>query len=264
MSKMTEHAPGSRCWVDLATPDLDAAAGFYGSLLSWEIPELENSAELGGYRRAKKDGADVAGAMPLMQEGQPPAWTSYIAVEDADATAAAVREAGGSVVAEPMDVHDLGRMAVFTDPEGAFFGIWQAGTFAGTELLDEPGAPCWTEVNSRDPEAAKRFYGAVFGWGTTDHDMGDEGIYTLWTVGEAGVAGLMDMRGRVPDEVPPSWLAYFAVEDTDASLKTVTDNGGEVSFGPIDTPAGGFAVITDPWGAIFALVDNPGDEAEAA
>jgi uncharacterized protein len=261
MSKMTKHAPGSRCWVDLASPDVDAAAAFYGSLFGWEIPELEDPAEFSGYRRAQKDGADIAGAMPLMQEGQPPAWTSYIAVEDADATAAAVREAGGSVIAEPMDVMDLGRMAVFTDPEGAFFGIWQAGTFAGTELLDEPGAPCWTELNSRDPEAAKRFYGAVFGWSAKDEDMGGGESYTVWHAGEAAVVGLMDMRGRVPDEVPPHWLAYFAVANTDASLETIAEGGGEVAFGPIDSPAGRFAVVRDPWGAVFALVDEPGGDA---
>src|SRR5215203_3409067 len=140
MSERTSYAPGTPCWVDLGTPDVEAAARFYGELFGWEVPELPTSAEMGGYRRAKMDGADVAGVMPLMQEGQPPAWSTYIAVADADATAAAIVENGGAQIAEPMDVADLGRMALFTDPEGAFFGIWQAGTFAGAERVNEKGA----------------------------------------------------------------------------------------------------------------------------
>src|SRR6476620_7119094 len=110
MSERTSYEPGVPCWVDLASPDLDAGIGFYAALFGWEVPELPNSAEMGGYRRAKKDGADVAGMMPLMQEGQPTAWSSYVAVADADATAAAVKENGGNVLAEVMDVMGLGKM----------------------------------------------------------------------------------------------------------------------------------------------------------
>jgi uncharacterized protein len=161
MSERTSYAPGTPCWVDLATPDIEAAAGFYGELLGWDVPEQPNSAEMGGYRRALKKGKDVAGMMPLMQEGQPPAWNTYVAVEDADATAKAIAEAGGTVVAEPMDVMDLGRMAVFTDPTGAVFGIWQPGTFPGAGRVNEDGAVGWNELETCDPAAAKDFYGSV-------------------------------------------------------------------------------------------------------
>lgn len=253
MSERTSYTPGTPCWVELGTPDIEAAAAFYGALFGWEIPEQPNSAQLGGYRRAKKDGKDVAGVAPLMQEGQPPAWSTYISVEDAEATTAAIREAGGAVHVEPMDVVGLGRMAVFTDPEGAFFGTWQPGTFAGAELVNEPGALGWNELESRDPAAAKEFYGAVFGWEFQDHDMG-EMIYTEWQLGGKALGGMADIKGRVPDEVPAHWMAYFGSENTDAAAEKVKELGGQVAFGPVDIPAGRFAMVADPWGAAFAVM----------
>jgi uncharacterized protein len=257
MSERTSYAPGTPSWVDLASPDLDAAVEFYTGLFGWEVPAAENVEQTGGYRRATKDGADVAGMMPLMAEGQPTVWSSYVAVEDADATAAAVKEAGGSVMAEPMDVMDLGRLAIFVDPAGAVFGVWQAGTFPGAGRVNEPGALAWNELATRDPEAAKAFYGAVFGWGFEDREMGEMGTYTEWKLGEDSMGGMIDMRGRMPEEVPPHWLVYFAVENTDAALETVKASGGAVTVGPIDIPAGRFAVVSDPHGAMFAVIQMP-------
>ncbi len=257
MSERTSYAPGTPSWVDLGSPDLDAAVEFYAGLFGWEVPESENVEQTGGYRRATKDGADVAGMMPLMQEGQPTVWSSYVSVEDADATTAAVKDAGGTVMAEPMDVMDLGRMAIFADPTGAVFGIWQPGTFPGAGRVNEPGALAWNELATRDPEAAKAFYGAVFGWGFEDREMGEMGTYTEWKLGEDSMGGMMDVSGRLPDEVPAHWLVYFAVENTDAALETVKSSGGGVSFGPIDIPAGRFAIVTDPHGAAFAVIQMP-------
>jgi predicted enzyme related to lactoylglutathione lyase len=261
MSERTSYAPGTPCWVDLGSPDLDAAVVFYSGLFGWEVPEAENVEDTGGYRRATKNGKDVAGMMPLMQEGQPPAWATYVAVADAAATAAAVTENGGSVLAEPMDVLGLGTMAIFADSEGAVFGIWQPGTFPGAGLVNEPGAFCWNELNTRDPEGAKQFYGAVLGWTFEDHDMGPMGTYTEWKLGEDSIGGMLDMRGRMPDEVPPNWTVYFAVENCDAALETIKSSGGSVAFGPIDIPAGRFAVVGDPFGAIFAVIQMPEEAA---
>ena len=133
------------------------------------MPESENAEQTGGYRLAMKDGRPAAGMMPQMQEGQPTAWTTYVSVEDAEATAAAVKEAGGTVIVEPMEVMDLGTMAVFADPAGAVFGVWQPGTFPGAGLVNEPGAIAWNELNTRDLAGAKEFYGAVFGWDFRGH-----------------------------------------------------------------------------------------------
>lgn len=255
MSERTSYAPGTPCWVDLATPDIEGAERFYGGLFGWEIPELPDSAEMGGYRRAKSGGRDVAGVMPLMQEGQPPAWSTYISVEDADAIARAVQENGGTMIAEPMAVADYGRLALFTDPEGTFFGIWEPADFAGAELVNERAAVGWNELNTRDPERAKEFYGAVFGWTADERDMGDMGTYVEWRVGDNRVGGMLDVRGRVPEEVPPHWLVYFGSVDTDEAVIRTKELGGGVIFGPMDIPAGRFAVVRDPFGAFFAVME---------
>jgi predicted enzyme related to lactoylglutathione lyase len=234
---------------------MEAAVDFYGGLFGWDIPEAENAEQTGGYRQAMLRGKPVAGMMPLMQEGQPPVWTTYVSVDDADATAAKVTEAGGTVMAEPMDVMDLGRMAIFADPTGAVFGIWQPGTFVGAEIVNETGALSWNELNTRDPEAAKAFYGAVFGWDFEDNDMGEMGTYTTLKLGDDMVGGMLDMSGRgVPEQVPAHWQIYLAVENTDAAVEQAKGAGGSVMVEPMEVPAGRFAILSDPFGASFAVI----------
>ena len=256
MSERSSYAPGTPSWVELGTPDIEASEAFYGALFGWEIPELPNSAEMGGYRRAKKNGKDVAGVAPLMQEGQPPAWSTYVSVADAAGTMASVGTAGGQVIVEPMDVMGLGTMGVFSDPTGAVCGIWQPGTFAGAELVNESGSFGWNELGTRDTAAAKEFYAAVFGWGFEDQDMGEMGTYTTWKVGEAMVGGMFDISGVVPDEVPAHWLTYFMVEDLDAAMEQAKSGGGDVRNGPIEIPIGRFAVLADQFGAVFAAMQR--------
>lgn len=262
MSERTSYAAGTPSWVELSgTPDIEASEAFYRAVFGWEVPEQENSEQLGGYRRAKLNGRDVAGVSPQMEDGQPTVWTTYVSVDDAEATIAKVGEAGGEVIVAPLDVMGMGTMAVFTDSTGAVCGVWQPGTFAGAELVNEPGAFAWNELGTRDVPAAKAFYGAVFGWGVEEHDMGEMGTYNEWKRGEDSLGGMMDVTGRLPDEVPAHWLVYFAVENTDATLETVTASGGNVTFGPIDIPAGRFAVVTDPHGAAFAVIQMPEEAA---
>ncbi len=254
MSEITSYAPGTPSWVDLGSPDLDASVEFYGALLGWDIPEPENAEQTGGYRQAMLRGVPVAGVMPLMQEGQPPAWSTYVSVADADVAAAHVRDAGGAVIAEPMDVLDLGRMAIFADPTGAVFGAWQAGTFTGAGLVNEPGALAWNELTTRDVAAAKEFYGAVFGWTFEDVQMGGMGTYTTIQLGGAPIGGMVDIAGRAPDEQPAAWLVYFAVGDTDATIERVKQLGGGVMVEPTDIPVGRFAILTDSHEAMFAVI----------
>jgi hypothetical protein len=156
MSKVTSYAPATPCWVDLAAKDIDASASFYEGLLGWRAVEMPNSAEMGGYRRATYEGDDVAGLMPQMQPGQPQMWNTYISVEDAEATAAKVSELGGAVLAPPMDVMDLGKMAVFTDPTGAVLGVWQPGTFVGAAASTVPGQSAGTSSGPATSRARKR------------------------------------------------------------------------------------------------------------
>jgi uncharacterized protein len=263
VTQMTTYAPGIPCWVDYSSPDIDATVSFYSDVLGWDVPEAENAEQTGGYRVANIGGSGVAGLMPAMQEGQPAAWQTYIAVENADETAAKVQAAGGQVIAEPMDVMELGRMAVFTDPEGAFIAIWQANQMPGAALVNETGAMSWNEFNTRDPDAAKAFYGAVFDWTFTDTDMGEAGTYTTFKPPSRGedddsAGGMLDMRGRVPDEVPPHWMVYFNVDDADAAIETAKSGGASVAAGPMDLPMGRFAVLVDPQGAGFAIFESTG------
>jgi hypothetical protein len=266
MSKVTSYVPGTPSWVDLSTGDIEASASFYGDLLGWQVPERENSAEMGGYRRAELDGDDVAGMVPLQQEGQPQVWGTYVSVEDAEATAAKVTAAGGGVMFEPMDVMGLGTMAIFTDPGGAAIGVWQPGTFSGAARVNEAGALCWNELNTRDPEEAKAFYGEVFGWTAKETQMqrneGEPGPekYVEFQRADDGqsIAGMLDIGGFLPDEVPAHWLVYFGVEDADAAAEKVKAAGGTLSFGPVTIDAGRFAVVTEPGtGAAFAVIALP-------
>ncbi len=255
MPEKTTHAPGTFCWIDLGTPDQDAAGEFYGALFGWTLKEDENAEQTGGYRTAQLNGNAIGGVMKLMMEGQPPAWLNYVCVEDADATVAKVREAGGQVFAEPMSVLDYGRMAVLADPTGAAFGIWQPGIHTGADVVSEPNAMAWSELGTRDPEAAKRFYADVFGWTYEEKEYEGTGAYTAIALGDKTVGGLLDITDRVPAEVPAHWPVYFAVEDADATIAKAKDEGGEIPAGPFDIPeVGRIAVIKDPWGAFFAVI----------
>lgn len=246
----SSYAPGTPSWVDLSTPDPDAAARFYAGLFGWEI--REPLPEAGGYRMAELRGRPVAGIGPQMQPGMPPAWATYIATADADATAKAVAAAGGRTLMPPMDVLDAGRMGVFADPAGAVFGVWQPRAHQGAGIVNEPNTLCWNELASRDGAAVIPFYSDVFGWAANTQDMG--GLpYTEWLLEGRSIAGMMPMDG-FPAEVPSYWGLYFAVEDTDAAAAKVTELGGVVHQLPMDIPVGRFALLADPQGAMFSVI----------
>jgi len=246
--------------VELAgIPDFAASESYYGDLLGWEIPEQPNSAQLGGYRRAQLNGKDVAGASPVMQDGQPCEWNTYVSVEDAAATVAKVRDAGGTVVVEPMDVMGMGKMAIFADPTGAAFGIWEPGTFAGAELVNEDGSFGWNELGTRDVPAAREFYGKVFDWTVEEQEMPGMGTYYVWKDGEHTRGGMMDITAMAPPEAPSSWLVYFTVPDADAAVETTKAAGGQLVNGPVDIAVGRLAILSDPQGAMFAVM-APTDE----
>ena len=245
--KITEPQLGAPCWSELGTTDLAAAGAFYSELLGWTPGE--SSADAGGYTRMLLDGDPVAATSPLYQEGQPVAWTVSIAVADADATTAKATAAGGTVIAPPMDVFDLGRFAVLADPTGAVFSVWQARAFAGAARRDETGALCWIELRTRDTAAAQAFYTEVFGWSVN----AGEG-YTQFGLEGADFGGMMAMGPDFPEGIPPHWALYFGVDDVDASAAKATELGGMVHVPGTDIPGTGrFAVLTDPQGGAFAI-----------
>jgi predicted enzyme related to lactoylglutathione lyase len=243
-----EH--GVPSWVDLGTPDPEAAAMFYGDLLGWDVEQ--GPPEAGGYAMATLRGRLVAGLGPAQNPG-PPYWSVYVNVDDVDAIAPLVEANGGKAIVPAMDVMTAGRMAIFADPSGAVFGVWQAGDHKGAQLVEEAGAFCWIELMTTDVESARRFYGAVFGWGTEDSDMGGA-TYTVFQAHGRSIAGMMAKGEHVPPEVPPSWGVYFAVEDTDAAVGLVRERGGQVHVEPTDIEPGRFAIVADPQGASFGII----------
>jgi hypothetical protein len=252
---MPEYAPGTPSWVELSSPDTDAAAKFYGELMGWSATE-PGPAETGGYRMFEQEGKNVAGLMGHMQDGQPTAWATYVSVADADETAAKVKAAGGTVMMEPMDVMDIGRMAFFADPTGAAFGVWQPKTFTGADVVNEPGSLCWNEVLTRDAEADKAFYPAVFGWvaGRPSFEGAPES-YTVWELAGKPVGGMMQMTDEYfPAEIPPHWVVCFAVADADAITAKARELGATVMVEPMDMPIGRFAGLIDPQGASFTVM----------
>ena len=258
---MPDYAPGTPSWVELSSPNTDASAGFYNELMGWTTTEPGPVEETGGYRMFQQGDKNVGGLMGHMQEGQPTAWATYISVADADETAGKVKDAGGNVVVEPMDVMDIGRMAFFADPTGAVFGIWQPKTFAGADVVNEPGSLCWNEVLTRDTDADKAFYPAVFGWNAGRPQFeGAPETYTVWELGDRPVGGMMQMTDDYfPPEVPPHWAVCFAVDDVDATVAKAEQLGGKISAGPMDMPIGRFAGIVDPQGASFTVMQMPPD-----
>jgi uncharacterized protein len=249
-----EHAwpAGTPCWVDLGVDDIAAATAFYAGLFGWEIQA--GPPEAGGYTMCLSRGRAVAGIGPKQgPPAAPPAWITYLATEDADETARKARAAGGQVLMEPMDVMDVGRMAVAADPGGAVFGIWQARAHIGVGLANEPGTLCWNENFSRDFDRNKAFYQAVFGYELAD--AGDAGFkYATLRVGGQDVGGIGELDASFPADVPAHWSAYFAVEDADATVATLTASGGSVLRAPWDTLYGRLAVVSDDQGAVFSLI----------
>ena len=251
MAEFKSFPPGTPSWVDLASADLAAAKAFYSGLFDWAL--VEGGPESGGYTMFQKGGKNVAGLGPIMMEGQPTAWTTYVSVEDADATVAKVTTAGGTVLMPPMDVLDVGRMAVFSDPTGAAMALWQPRAHHGADLANEPGTFTWNELQTRDTEAAKAFYRSVFGW-DADTSEGGSMVYTEWKRGGETVGGMLEMPAEVPPQVPAFWLVYFAVEDCDNSVAKATGLGGTTLMPAMDVEPGRFAVLSDPAGAAFAVI----------
>ena len=271
MPERDGYIPGVPCWVDVAVPDPEAVVDFYRGLFGWELENVMPEDAPGQYFEAKLNGGEVA-AISSMPEGMPhAAWNTYIWVESADETAKKVTEAGGSVLMEPFDIFDSGRMAVFADPEGAVFSVWQANEHRGAKVVNEHGSLNFNALNTRDREGAKAFYGAVFGWGVLALP-GTE----MWTLpgygdhletftpnlrefieqsgGPEGFADVVAALGPIPDDqpdTPPHWTVTFAVDDADEAARQAEELGGTVVAPPTDMPWVRMTVLRDPQGATF-------------
>jgi predicted enzyme related to lactoylglutathione lyase len=254
MSERTSYPNGVPSWVDLASPDVDGSVAFYSGLFGWEYGPAGPPEESGGYGMLSLRDKLVAGVGPLQNPTQPPVWSTYVAVDDADATVAKATDAGGQVAMAPMDVMDAGRMAFLIDPVGAFVGVWQAARHTGAELVNEPGTLGWNELVCREPKKASAFYASVFGWEPTAvYD------YTVFNLDGKAIGGLAKMTDEWPEGVPSHWMAYFVVADTDASAMRAQELGGTVASGPTEAPgAGRIATISDPNETTFSIITPSG------
>jgi predicted enzyme related to lactoylglutathione lyase len=295
MPERDGYVPGVPCWVDVSEPDPEAALDFYGALFSWEFEDLMPSSSDGRYFIARGEApgssifdtsrvlrsGDVAAVRSSPEAGPPMAmWNTYFWVDSADEAASRVRDAGGGTLMEPFDFLDAARVAAFTDPEGAAFGIWEANEHKGARLVNDPGAVVFNNLNTRDVEGARSFYGSVFGWQTGSIGAGAEGWtlpgYGDWLerthhpglrsqMAKAGAPpGFEDVVGSIvpigddqPD-TPAHWSVTFATDDADATAAKATELGGTVIVPPFDAPWSTptytirITVIADPQGATFS------------
>ena len=257
MTAMQDYPAGTFNWVDLATSDADAAMNFYGDLFDWSFDSVPIPGG-GSYSLAKVKDHEVAGLFLQGEDqaGIPPHWNSYIKVDAVDDSAVKCVDLGATVVAEPFEVMEAGRMAVIQDPTGAMFMLWQPNQHPGAGLVNEPVTLCWNELLTRDPGAASTFYTSMFGWSAeTDHAS----PYTFFKNGDRAAGGMMPISDEMGD-VPPHWGVYFAVADCDATCEKATSSGAQIYMGPQDIPEiGRSAVLADPQGAVFSVItlENP-------
>jgi predicted enzyme related to lactoylglutathione lyase len=253
MGERTSYTPGTFSWVDLQTSDQDAAKAFYADLLGWDYEEVPIGDDA-TYSMAKLQGHSVAAIGPLQGEGMPSHWNCYVTVADADASAARAAELGATLLAEPFDVFDAGRMAAFQDPQGAILSLWQAKESIGAGLVNVPGALAWNDLLSSDPETAAAFYRELFDW-QIEEIPESGGQY--WSIANDGTlnGGILAM----PPGAHPAWNLYFGVADADAAAARAQELGAETVMGPMDVPNGRFVVLRDPQDAVFSVVAGPMD-----
>ena len=246
---------GNPCWIDVMSTDVTAVRTFYCELFGWEAGEA--SSEFGGYFMFTRDGVPIAGAMPVEAGGSiPNVWSTYLAVPDADEAVARAVAGGATVAAPVVAIADLGSMAVLMDPTGAAIGVWAPNQFQGFGVVDEPRAPRWFELHTRDYARAIAFYREAFAWDTRVDSDSDELRYTTANNDDQPFAGVMDAAGQLPEGVPSYWLVYFGVENVDDCLATALAHGGSVISPAADTPWGRLAGVADPTGAMFAILQS--------
>jgi uncharacterized protein len=255
LQELPEPKPGTFCWVELGTTDNEAAKNFYTQLFGWDYVDNPMGPDA-VYSMLKLDGKDVGGLYKLMPDmlaqGIPPHWMSYIATANADETTEKAKTAGATIMNGPFDVFTYGRMAVIKDPTGAVFSIWQAKDNKGSAVWGEPNAVVWNELGTNDTQKAGEFYSNVFGW--TKQQFPGPMEYTVFNNEDKGIGGMYQITPEM-GPIPPHWMVYFATEDCDAKVQKATELGAKVMKPAEDIPGvGRFAILTDPQGAVFALL----------
>lgn len=261
MYTVTKYPHGTFSWADSMSTNSEKAKEFYMGLLGWgkeEFPMGDGTT----YTMFKQDGSDTAAlsqmSSEMQEQGIPSHWNNYVTVDDVDALVDTVKDNGGTVIAEPFDVFDNGRMMVIQDPTGATVSLWQAKSSIGAGVVNKPGAMMWNELATRDVEKAKDFYNKVLGW----EYRKSEGSDYIMIVNNGRVNGGMMQMDEKWGDVPPNWMVYFNLADLDSSLKKVEELGGKIIMGKTDAAGVGFfSIIADPAGAVCTIMQaNQYDE----
>lgn len=254
MPEMTSYAPGTFCWVDLATNAPEGAKSFYGEIFGWTSEDIETDYEV-PYSLLKRDGKRAAALYEMAPEqGAFPYWASYVRVSDVEKSAERAVDLGGRLVMPPVEVMQLGRMAFIQDPTGAVLGLWEPGTLFGAEIDNTYGARSWSELQTRDTVTAARFYKDLFGWSARTSKTLMDGRYTLFELDGKEIGGMIELDAEW-GSMPPNWSIYFGVEDCDETVATTKRLGGSLVMDPLEVEnVGRFAFLGDPQGAIFAVI----------
>ncbi|RZF89619.1 VOC family protein [Pseudoalteromonas sp. S4488] len=257
----TKHPAGTFCWAELCAKDWQAAKQFYTQLFDWGFDDQPIGEDM-YYTMLQKQGDDIAAMyqLPESMSEMPTHWLLYIAVDNVDQSTELAKSLGATVLAGPHDVMTAGRMVMLQEPGGATFALWQAGEHIGAKRVQELNLPYWFELVSKDMQKSRDFYCQLFGWQFEVKPM--EGMdYTLFTIDEQPIAGMLEMTNEWPDDIPPHWMPYFAVADCDQAVAKATQLNGAICVPATDIPdVGRFSVITDPQGAVFSILKSTIDE----
>jgi hypothetical protein len=259
MPHLTTHAPGTFCWAELETTDLDAAKSFYHALFGWSHRD-QPMGPGGVYTIFQMGGLDAAAAYPQQESerlrGVRSHWNLYISVADAEASTARAVELGAKLLAGPLDAGENGRLSILLDPTGATFYLWQGLKTAGLGVMNENNAFWWADLHTGDRAGAKRFYEALLGWSIAPGEGKDETTYLHIHAGGKFIGGILPDSHRVK-KAPPHWMPYFKAAELDAAVKHAETLGASVFMPPVSV--GGplrIAMLRDPQLAAFALFEG--------
>ena len=254
---MERSKQGEFATIDLAAKDFEGQSAFYEQLFGWTHEDVPTGS--GPYRMFSKEGGAVAGAFTISPDmeaaGVPSMWNTYIAADDVDAVAAKAVELGGQIIMPVADAEGYGRFVGLADPTGGAFFLWHSAKPDASAIYSQPGALAWNDLSTRDPEKAVTFFKELFGWDIQSMEGGPM-PYWMISVDGSGQAGIMPMPEMMPAEVPANWLVYFGADDVHATAERAVSLGGSVVVGPMDSAGTVWAVVQDPAGATFGLLQT--------
>ncbi|WP_375289720.1 VOC family protein [Qipengyuania sp.] len=263
---MAQDDRGAFIWYELMTDDIDAARRFYGDVVGWSIAAEGQPIPTGTTYRmiTRSDGGNAGGLLELTDamkaRGAKPGWVGYIHHPNVDAALATITAAGGTIHMPPMDMPDVGRMAMVADGQGAAFYVMTPSPPADqpdarSDVFDIEKAQHfrWNELWTTDQKAAVALYCELFGW-TQDGamPMGEMGDYFFIHNNGVGIGAVGKAQ---PGGEGSRWQYFAGVDNIDRAAEAVTATGGKLLGEPQQIPGGEYSVYAhDPAGATIGLV----------